>query len=73
MPRIKVSLTLDTDVAATARSQGPDMSRLSEAAIVAAARTERNRLWRAENRSSIDAYCDEIAREGLPLTAYRSF
>ncbi|WP_245708056.1 type II toxin-antitoxin system CcdA family antitoxin [Celeribacter baekdonensis] len=49
------------------------MSRLAEAAIVEAAKTERNRLWRAENQSAISAYAEEVAKEGLPLAGFRSF
>ena len=73
MARIKVNLTLDADVVATARALGLNMSRLAEAAIVEAAKTERNRLWRAENQSAISAYAEEVAKEGLPLAGFRSF
>ena len=73
MGRVKVNLTLDADVAESARSLGLNMSRLAEAAIVEAAKVERNRLWRAENQSAINAYADEVAKEGLPLAAFRSF
>ncbi|MCE8522820.1 type II toxin-antitoxin system CcdA family antitoxin [Ruegeria pomeroyi] len=73
MRRVKVNLTLDADVAETARSLGLNMSRLAEAAILEAAKVERNRLWREENQSAIDAYAEEITKEGLPLAAFRSF
>ncbi|MDP5335460.1 MAG: type II toxin-antitoxin system CcdA family antitoxin [Paracoccaceae bacterium] len=73
MGRVKVNLTLDADVVESARSLGLNMSRLAETAIVEAARVERNRLWRAENQSAINAYADEVAKEGLPLAAFRSF
>ncbi|MCZ4256209.1 type II toxin-antitoxin system CcdA family antitoxin [Sulfitobacter sp. G21635-S1] len=73
MGRVKVNLTLDADVARTARSLGLNMSRLAEAAIVEAAKIERNRLWRAENHSALSAYAEEVAKEGLPLAGYRSF
>lgn len=73
MGRVKVNLTLDADVAEAARSLGLNMSRLAEAAIVKAAKLERNRLWREANRPAIDAYAAEIAREGLPLAGFRSF
>ncbi len=73
MGRVKVNLTLDADVAQTARSLGLNMSRLAEAAIVEAAKVERNRLWRLENQAAIDAYAEEVATEGLPLAEYRSF
>lgn len=73
MGRVKVNLTLDADVAETARNLGLNMSRLAEAAIVEAAKSERNRLWRLENQAALDAYADEVARDGLPLAQYRSF
>ena len=73
MGRVKVNLTLDAEVAEMARALGLNMSRLAEAAIAEAARAERNRLWREENRAALDAYADEVAREGLPLARFRSF
>lgn len=73
MGRIKVNLTLDADVARTARSLGLNMSRLAEAAIIEAAKIEGNRLWREENRSAIETYAKEIGKEGLPLAVFRSF
>ncbi len=73
MGRVKVNLTLDADVAETARALGLNMSRLAEAAIADAAKSERNRLWRTENKSAIDAYAEEVTKEGLPLDGYRSF
>lgn len=73
MGRVKVNLTLDSDVAQSARSLGLNMSRLAEAAIVEAAKIERNRLWRAENQSALSAYAEEVATEGLLLAGYRSF
>lgn len=73
MGRVKVNLTLDADVAETARALGLNMSRLAEAAIAEAAKTEHNRLWRIENKSAINAYAEEVARDGLPLASFRSF
>lgn len=73
MGRVKVNLTLDAEVAEAARSLGLNMSRLAEAAIREAAKAERNRLWRKENQTAIDAYAEEIAKEGLPLAGFRSF
>lgn len=68
MGRAKVNLTLDADGAETARALDLNMSRLAEALKV-----ERNRLWRAENHSAINAYAVKIAKEGLPLAQYRGF
>ena len=73
MGRVKVTLTLDAEVAETARALGLNMSRLAEAAIAEAAKAERNRQWRAENREAIETYAEEVAQNGLPLARYRSF
>ncbi len=73
MGRIKVNLTLDAEVAEAARTLGLNMSRLAEAAIAEATKAERNRLWREENRAALEAYAEEVAREGLPLASYRTF
>ena len=73
MGRVKVNLTLDSDVADTARALGLNMSRLAEAAIRDAAKVERNRLWRTENQAAISAYAEEVAREGVPLARFSSF
>lgn len=73
MGRVKVNLTLDAEVAETARALGLNMSRLAEAAIAEATKVERNRLWREENRAANAAYADELAREGLPLAGFRTF
>lgn len=73
MGRVKVNLTLDADVAQAARALGLNMSRLAEAAIIDAAKIERNRLWRADNQAALETYAAEIARDGLPLARFRSF
>jgi antitoxin CcdA len=71
--RIKVNLTLDAEVAETARALGVNMSRIAEAAISEATKLEQNRVWREENSAAIAAYADEVARDGLPLSRFRSF
>ena len=71
--RAKVNLSIDEGVTREARALGLNMSRVAEAAIAEAARLERNRRWREENRGALEAYEQEIAREGLPLARFRSF
>lgn len=73
MGRVKVNLTLDADVIEAARTLGLNMSRLAEAAIAEAAKSEHNRLWRIENAGAISAYAEEVAKDGLALTRFRSF
>ncbi|MFG6661527.1 type II toxin-antitoxin system CcdA family antitoxin [Sulfitobacter sp. 915] len=72
MGRVEVNLTLNANVAEAAGTLGLDMSRLAEAAISEAAKLERNRLWRAGNQVAINAYADEVSKEGLPLTGLKS-
>ena len=71
--RTKVNLSIEAAVVHEARGLGVNMSRVAEAAIAEAARLERNRRWREENRGALEAYAREIEREGLPLARYRSF
>lgn len=73
MAKVKVNLTLDADVAATARQLGLNMSRLAETAIADAAKAERNRRWREEYKAALDSYAEEVDREGLALARFRSF
>ena len=62
MGRVIVSISLDGEVAETARALGLDMSRLAEATIMDAAKIERSRLWRIENEDAINAYAEEVAK-----------
>lgn len=73
MGRVKVNLTLDAEVTKAARELGLNMSRLAEDAIAQAAKAERNRRWREQNRAALEAYAEEVARDGLALSSYRSF
>ena len=73
MARAKVNLTLDTSVTEEARELGLNMSRLAETAIASAAKIERNRIWREENREALEQYAEEVEKNGLPLAKYRTF
>lgn len=71
--RAKVNLSIDEAVSREARALGVNMSRVAEAAIAEAARLERNRRWREENRQALEAYAREVERDGLALARFRSF
>ncbi len=71
--RAKVNLSIEAAVVREARNLGVNMSRVAEAAIAEAARLERNRRWREENREALEAYAREIEREGPALARYRGF
>ena len=66
MGRIKVNLTLDAEVAETARALGLNMSRLAEQAIAEAAKAERNRLWNLTNLLVAVVGYDSTIREVNP-------
>ena len=71
--RTRVNLSIEESVTREARELGLNMSRVAEAAIGEAARLERNRRWREENRDALEAYAREVEREGLPLARFRTF
>lgn len=69
----KLNLTVRKSVADEARSLGVNMSRVAEEAIERTNRVQRNLQWAEKYRSALDAYAEEVAREGLPLAKYRLF
>jgi antitoxin CcdA len=71
--RAKLNLTIDRDTAEEARTLGVNMSRVSEAAIAAANKAERNRRWVEANRAALEAYAAQIEAEGPALARFRQF
>lgn len=71
--RAKVNLSIDVEVTREARALGVNMSRVAEAAIAEAARSERNRRWRDENHAGLRAYGEEVERDAPALARFRSF
>ncbi len=71
--RKPVNLSLDTGVVEAAREMGINLSQACEAALKAAAKVERERLWQEENKDSIEAWNAWVEEHGLPLAKYRQF
>lgn len=71
--RKPVNLSIDTGVVAAAREAGINLSQVSEAAIREAAKKERDRLWKEENRAAMESWNAWVAEHGLPLEKYRQF
>ncbi len=71
--RKPVNLSLDTGVVEAARTAGINLSQTCEAALRAAAKAERDRLWKEENKESIEAWNAWVEEHGLPLAKYRQF
>jgi antitoxin CcdA len=71
--RLSVNLSIDADVVAIAKDAGVNLSRVSEAALRAAAREAIDARWKQENRGWIDAHRAWVETNELPLERYRLF
>lgn len=71
--KTRVNLSLDQKIPEAAQDLGLNMSRIAEEAISQAIREERNRQWVEQNQTRLDAYSDEIERDGLALARFRTF
>lgn len=71
--RKPVNLSLDTGVVEAAREAGINLSQTCEAALRKAAKEERDRRWKEENREAIEAWNAWVEEHGLPLAKYRQF
>ena len=71
--RRSVNMSIDSGVIAAAREAGINLSQVSEAALKAAAKAERDRRWREDNREWADSVNRWVEENGLPLGRYRLF
>jgi antitoxin CcdA len=69
--RKSVNLSVDEGIVAAARAAGINLSRVTEAALRAEIRAERERRWKEENEAAIAEFAEWYAREGDPLTELR--
>ena len=66
--RRPVNMSIDTGIVAAAKEAGVNMSRVTEAALRVAIKTERERRWKDENREWIEAHNRWIDENGIPLS-----
>jgi antitoxin CcdA len=71
--RKSVNMSIDTGIVAAAREAGVNLSQVSEAAIRAATKAERDRKWKEDNRDWADSVNRWVEENGLPLEKYRLF
>ncbi|MCG6114679.1 MAG: type II toxin-antitoxin system CcdA family antitoxin [Mesorhizobium sp.] len=71
--RKAANLSIDTDLLSEAKALSVNISRAAESGIADAVRAEKERLWKLENRSAIDAWNTYVEENGLPLEKYRQF
>jgi antitoxin CcdA len=69
--RKPVNLSLDTGVVEAARAAGINLSQACEAALRNAARAERDRQWKEENREAMEGWNRWLDENGLPYAGLR--
>ncbi len=71
--RKAANLSIDMDLLSEAKALSVNISRAAQTGIAEAVRAEKERLWKLENRSAIDAWNTYVEENGLPLEKYRQF
>jgi antitoxin CcdA len=72
-PKKATNITLSADVLSDAKALGINISQACDQFLRKLVRSEQERRWQADNAEFIAAYNADVAREGLPLDAWRSF
>lgn len=67
------NITLSADVLSDAKALGINISQACDQFLRDVVKREQARRWQAENAEFIAAYNEGVARDGLPLEAWRSF
>jgi antitoxin CcdA len=71
--RKSTNLSLDAHLVAEAKNLDINISRVAEESIARAVSEEKARLWKIENRETIEAWNEWVERNGLPLAEFRQF
>ena len=71
--RKSTNLSLEARLVAEAKNLDINISRIAEESIARAVSEEKARLWKIENRETIEAWNEWVERNGLPLAEFRQF
>jgi antitoxin CcdA len=71
--RQPANLSIDSQLMAEAKGLNVHVSRAAEAGIAEAVAAEKTRLWKLENRATMDAWNDYVDKHGIPLAEHRQF
>lgn len=71
--RQPANLSIDSKLMKEAKGLDVNVSRAAEAGIAEAVAAEKTRLWKLENRATIDAWNEYVEKHGIPLTQHRQF
>lgn len=72
-PKKATNITLSADVLNEAKSLGINISQACDQFLRELVKREQERRWQADNAEFIAAYNTGVARDGLPLEAWRTF
>lgn len=67
------NITLSADVLSEAKALGINISQACDQFLRELVTREQERRWQAENAEFIEVYNAGVARDGLPLDAWRTF
>jgi len=71
--RKSTNLSLDARFVTEAKNLNINISRVAEESIARAVAEEKARLWKIENRETIETWNEWVERNGLPLAEFRQF
>ena len=71
--RKATNLSLDRALLEEARELGVNLSRSAEEGVRAAVKAEKERVWKEENRETLEAVNKWVEENGLPLAQFRQF
>ncbi|RUW47620.1 MULTISPECIES: type II toxin-antitoxin system CcdA family antitoxin [unclassified Mesorhizobium] len=71
--RQPANLSIDSNLMREAKGLDVNVSRAAEAGIAEAVAAEKTRLWKLENRATMESWNDYIEKHGVPLEEYRQF
>ena len=67
------NISLDAAVLIEAKALGINISQACEAGLAKEVKAVREAKWKRENESTIEAWNEWTAKNGIPLTEYRQF
>lgn len=71
--RKAANLSIDAALLAEAKALSVNISRAATAGIAQAVKAEKERLWKVENRATIEAWNAYVEKNGQPLAEHRQF
>jgi antitoxin CcdA len=69
--RQPANLSIDSKLMKETKGLDVNVSRAAEAGIAEAVAAEKARLWKLENRATIEAWNEYVEKHGIPLEEHR--